>query len=54
MGKRFGGWNIDTPLEKLEKLRELRNRKRNGPVIVSNINNKVSEENNPSTHEENS
>jgi hypothetical protein len=50
VGKRFGGWNLDTPHEKLEKLREAKNRKRNGPITTTNIN--VDETDEASTHEE--
>jgi hypothetical protein len=50
MVKRFGGWNLDTPREKREKHEELETNKRNGPVIISNINDKTDEQ--TSTHEE--
>jgi hypothetical protein len=57
MGKRFGGWSTDTPQEKWGRLRELTYRRKNGPVVISNVMDKVSDEmpdadEEPSTHED--
>jgi hypothetical protein len=52
MGKRFGGWNLDTPHEKWEHLKELATKRKNGPIVVTHKN--VDNTDEASTQEEKS